>query len=836
MKNIVTLFLLAISVLAFGQEADTLMEDPSNLVIPQINVLPENLDDDDADQDIGGILQSSDDIFISTAGFTFGQTRFKIRGFDSENTSVLINGFPVNDRETGRPYGSVWGGLNDATRNKEIESGISASDLYFGGIGGVTNMITRASSYQKQKKITYSMTNRSYRNRLMFLYATGMMENGWAITASGSRRWAEEGYVEGTFYDAWSYFLAVEKKINKQHSIGLIGFGAPNKRGRNGISVQEAYDLSGSNFYNPYWGYQNGEKRNSRIGNYHQPVLSLSHYWTIDSKTQVTSSLYYSFGHANSTALDWYDTPDPRPDYYRNLPSYDQEFNGLYPEDRLELWQNDPAFRQLDFDYMYFINRKNLFTLDNVDGIQGNSVTGNLSSYIIENRVNEKNNIGLNVNYKKEINEHFIFASGLDISWYKTNQYKEIEDLMGGDFYLNIDKFAERDFPENSPQIQNDLNNPNQIVKVGDKFGYDYTGNINNYTLFAKTDFSYGKIDFFFAANASFDQFWRTGHMKNGKFPDNSYGDSEKQNFFNYGVKGGAIYKITGRHLLNANAAYLTRAPYFRSAYISVRTRDEVVNGISNEKIMAGDVSYMYRSPYLKIRATAYYAKFIDQIYSRSFYHDVYRSFVNYQMVGMDKVHYGVELGIEGKVSQNFTLFGVLATGKYYYDSRPTATISVDNSAEVLSNREVYLKNYLVGGFPQTAMSAGVKYFSSSYIFAGVNINYYDNIYIDINPDRRTSEAVQNYAPGVEEGNEIINQERMPSNYTLDANIGKSWRIDYKYYISLNFSVSNLIGIQDFAFGGFEQYRYDPLEITKYPPKYFYLYGRQFYLNISFRF
>ena len=829
-------FLLMLSLWTFGQESDTLLEVPSQINIPQINVLAENSEDDNAYQDIGGLLQSSDDIFVSTAGYTFGQTRFKIRGFSSEYTSVLINGIPVNDRETGMPYWSVWGGLNDATRNKEIESGISASDLNFGSVGGVTNMITRASSFSKQNKITYSMTNRSYRNRLMYTYSTGMMDNGWAFTASGSRRWAEEGYVEGTFYDAWSYFVAAEKKINNHHSIGFIGFGAPTTSGRNGVSVQEAYDLSGSNYYNPYWGYQNGEKRNSRMGIYHQPMLMLSHYWTLDDKSQLTSSVYYSFGHANSTALDWYDTPDPRPDYYRNLPSYDQEFNGLYPEDRQYLWENDPSFRQLDFDYMYFINRKNLFTLNNVDGIQGNSVTGNLSSYIIEERVNEKDNLGLNFNYKKELNEHTIFSSGLNLSWFKTNQYKTVNDLLGGDFYLNIDKFAERDFPENSPQIQNDLNHPNQIVKEGDIFGYNYTGNINNFQWFAMTDFSYGKMDFFVAANVSFDQFWRTGHMRNGKFPDNSYGDSEKQNFFNYGLKGGLTYKITGRHLLNGNAVYMTQAPYFRAAYISSRTRDEVVNGLTNEKILSGDASYIYRSPYLKTRLSVYYSKFTDQIYSRSFYHETYRSFVNYQMVGMDQVNYGVEFGAEAKIAQDFTVYGVIASGKYYYDSRPTATISVDNNAEVLDNRTVYLKNYRVGGFPQTAMSGGIKYFSSKYIFAGVNINYYDDIYIDINPDRRTAEAVQNFGPGVPEGNEILDQQRMASNYTVDANIGKSWRIDYKYFISLNLSVSNIFDVQDFAFGGFEQYRYDPLELDKFPPKYFYLYGRQYYLNINFRF
>jgi hypothetical protein len=675
----------------------------------------------------------------------------------------------------------------------------------------------------------------------MFLYSTGLMESGWAIVASVSRRWAQEGYVAGTFYDAWGYFLSVEKKFNKQHSIGLIAYGSPNKRGRNGVSVQEAYDLSGTSYYNPYWGFQNGEKRNSRVGNYHQPMFMLSHYWDINNKTSLTSTLYYTFGRGGSTALDWYDAADPRPDYYRNLPSWDGDFNNqgditnATPEQRLYNWENDETFRQLDFDWFYFVNRKNLYTIYNVDGIEGKTHTGMLSNYIIEDRRNDKSQIGANFNFKKELNDHITLSSGLNLSWFKGYKFKVVEDLMDGDFYLNVDKYAERDFVDEM-SAQNDLNNPNQVIEEGDKFGYDYTANINKYNFFIQSNFSYSKVDFFIAGTLSYDEFWRTGHMRNGKFPDDSYGDSDKHNFTNYGIKGGATYKITGRHLVDVNVMYITRAPFFRAAYISPRTRNQVVSDLTNEKIFSGDISYIYRSPYLKARATAYYTKFVDQLYSRSFYHDVLRSFVNYQMVGVDKVHYGVEVGIDGKVSQNFTLFGVLAAGEYYYDSRPTATVSVDNSARVLDNRTVYLKNYMVGGFPQTAMSVGAKYFSSDYIYGGASINYYDNIYLDLNPDRRTAEAVANYGPAYPERENVLNQEKLKSAYTIDAYIGKSWRIDYKYFISVNFSVNNILNNQDFAFGGFEQYRYDPLDIDKFPPKYFYLYGRQYYLNINFRF
>ncbi|MCD4746538.1 MAG: TonB-dependent receptor plug domain-containing protein, partial [Bacteroidales bacterium] len=805
--------------------------------VPTISITASELANDEESQDISGLLQSSRDIFVSTAGYTFGSTRFKIRGYNSENTSILINGISVNDMETGRAYWSTWGGLNDATRNKEIITGIADSRYAFGGVGGVTNIITRASSYRQGVKFTYSLCNRSYRDRIMFTAATGLMENNWAVTVSGSRRWANEGYVEGTFYDAWAYFLSVEKKINDKHSIGFIGFGAPSKRGKPGVSTQEAYDLAGTNYYNPYWGYQAGEKRNARVNNYHKPWFILSHYWDFNEKTSLTSSVFYSFGRGGSTALNWYDAPDPRPDYYKNLPSYyydDPEYIEEYQE-AVNNWQTKEG-RQLQWNDFYFANRKNLYSVVNPNGVEGDTLIGNLANYSVEERRNDHKQIGLNLLFNKELNEHIDISSGLYLTEYKGFRYKEMNDLLGGEFWLDIDKFA--DGVSIDPTLeQNDLNHPNRIIEVGDKFGYDYTANINKYKFFAQGDFTYNKIDFYLGLSLSATNFWRTGHMRNGKFPESSYGNSEKQIFNNYGFKGGLTYKITGRNFITVNTAYLTLPPSFRTAYISPRTRDQVVDDLKSEKILSGDINYIFRSPIIKSRLTFYYTEFNDQTWSRSFYHDELHSFVNYMMTSLDKRHIGTEIGIEAKISPTVTLTGVFAKGENIYNSRPKVTIAQDNDAELLAeNRIVYLENYKVGGMPQSAASLGIKYNSPKYWYAGINVNYFDDIYIDINPDRRTAEAVANYEPTYPPNwDEILDQEKLSGDYTVDFFGGKSWKIN-DYFIALNLSANNVLNNQDFAFGGFEQLRFDSEETNKFPPKYFYLYGTTYYINLSFRF
>lgn len=832
--HILALLLLAVTALQ-GQEDSLDRNLLPNATIPLVTLSASDLEADEESQDISGLLQASRDIFTSTAGYTFGSARFRVRGYDSENMTVMINGMPVNDRESGRAFWSGWGGLNDVTRYQEINTNISSGQHHFGGIGGSTNMDTRASGFRKGSQVTYSLANRSYRNRLMFTSNTGMMKNGWAFTVSGSRRWAQEGYVEGTFYDAWSYFVSAEKKINDKHSLVFTGFGSPTISGRPGVATQEAYDLAGTNYYNPYWGYQNGEKRNARVNHYHQPMLILGHYWKLNPKTQVNQAVSYTFGRGGGTALEWYDAADPRPDYYRNLPSY---YQVEYPEQfayYTRQWEENETFRQLDWDQFYFANGKNLYTVQNANGIEGNNITGNRAKYIVEQRRNDKQHLMYNANLRHSLSDKVMISAGLNLSQFKGHNYKVVDDLLGADFWVDVDKYAERDF-QDPVSANSDIRTPNRVVKEGDIFGYDYDANINQADVFAMIETKGRRIDLYAALQGSSTNFWRTGNMQNGKFPDQSLGDGEKHSFLNYGIKAGADYKITGRHFITANLMYMTRAPYFRNAYISSRTRDQVVEGLDNEQIQGGDISYLFRGSRLKLRLTGYYTEFNDGIWARSFYHEELNSFVNYVMNGVDQIRTGIEFGVEANLTPTITASLVVAEGDYIYNSRPEVFIAQDNNPEeIIASREVYLKNYKVGGMPETAISGGLKYNSPKFWFVGVNLSYYDNIYLTPNPDRRTEDAIQGLVTDDVIYKQLLAQEKLESGMVTDLFGGKSWRFG-DHFISLTLSMNNLLDVTDFAIGGFEQYRYDARDIDRFPPKYFYLYGRSYFVNIRYRF
>ena len=806
-------------------------------VVPTFTTTLDALEDENAEnQDVSGLLQSSRDIFNSTAGFNFGVARYRIRGYDSENFVVTMNGVTLNNPETGRAIWALWGGLNDITRYQETKNGISSSPLTFGGIGGSSNINARPTSVRKGTNISYALANRTYNHRIMATHSTGMMDNGMAVAVSASGRYSDEGYIDGTFYSGASYFISIEQKLNNKHSIGFVGFAAPTVQGRNSITTQETYDLTGNNFYNSYWGYQNGEKRNSRVRNTHQPRLILNHYFDINDKTQLMSSIYYTFGRSGNTRLNWHHAADPRPEYWKNLPSFYSEpgDENLYAQ-QAALWQaQDPTTTQLDWDHFYFANSKNLYTLDNVNGT-GTSLTGNRSKYIIEEQRQDVYDYGFNSTLTHKLNDKLTLSGGVKGSIYKSKNFKVVDDLLGGEFWVDIDQFAERDIAD-PDAAQTDLNNPNRAVKVGDKFGYDYDININTFNLYAQIDGTSAKIDWFLGASATYTSFWRTGNVRNGLFPENSFGDSEKQNFTNFGAKAGVVYKLTGRHLLTVNGAFLTRAPLARNSFLSPRTRHEVIDGLENEKILSGDFNYIVRYPKVKTRATVFYTSIQDKLWSRNFYHDELNTFVNYVMKGVDQLFVGVEFGGEVKVTPTITATGTFAMGDFTYNSRPTATVTQDNSTKLLEeNKTIYLKNYKIGESPQTVSSIGLRYRSPKYWFVGADFNYFADIYLQVNPDRRTEEALANFVDTDPQVDGIIDQQKLDNNYTLNLFAGKSWKFG-KYFLRVNLNVTNVLDNKDFQTGGFEQLRYTTTNIDKFPPMIGYMMGRTYFAMVSFSF
>ena len=822
--------------------------------VPTVILLDSDFDESSTSvNDASTLLTSSRDVFNSIAAFNFGSLRYRVRGNDSKYQDVMINGILMNDPETGRPVFSNWGGLNDAFRNSIITEGLGRTDAGFGSIGGLTAFSTRASQYRKQISLSYAFSNRSYNHRVMASIGTGEIGNGWYIMAMGSGRYSGEGYTEGTFYEAASYFLSVEKKINDEHSLDFTFFGAPSQRGGSAPVVQEAYNLSGTNYYNPNWGYQtlpDGSlvKRNSRVSRYHQPMTQLTWYWNPSQRTQFTTTAFYFAGPGGQSSLEWGEAPDPRPDYYRNMPSYFQghAHSTAEYEAQMQAWlDRDPSVTQIDWDGLYNANRNHLFTVENANGTQGNTITGKASKYILSERHYDKQQAGAASFFKHEFRPNLIMAGGLALNYSRTHYYEMVNDLLGGDYYYDINKYAEN---LETDECQTDLNNPNHVAYVGDIINYNYNANRNYGRLWGQIDYLTGNWDMYLGAQLSFTQIWRTGLFRSGAFADNSYGDDVKHNFLDPGVKAGVTYAINGRNHIVANAAYMLQAPQFRDIYVSPRTRHTLVSdNIKSERITAVDLSYLYRSPVFKMRLTGYYTAYQNLIWNRSFYcenvfigssegSNTYKSeFVNFIMTDIKQKSIGMELGLEYNVTPTITLQAAAANGIHVYDNNPMFSVYDDNNTEAyIVDQMAYLKNYHVSNGPETVASLGVKYNDPKNWWVSLNGNFMTNMYFDVNPYNHTEFGMMHYAEGDIRIEDVLAQNPMKPAFTLDFYGGYSRR--YKgYYFLFTASVNNVLNNNSTVLYGYDQLRFNANEPEMFPSKYSYMYGTNFFISLTVR-
>ena len=789
-------------------------------------------------QSLPSSLSASKDVFNNIASYKFSEMRYNLRGYDSQYSSVYMNGILLNDAMTGYTPWSLWSGLNDATRNQLTTSGLQMADVGIGGIGGTTNILSRPSQLRKGFRASLANGNAMYAFRGMVTYASGMMDNGWSYALSVSTRQGGNGYVDGVYYNSFGYYASAEKMFNEKHRISAMLLGAPTERGVQQASTQEVYDLVGNNYYNPNWGWQDGKRRNSRVRNNHEPLAMLNYVFDINERTQLNAATSLRFGKNGYSSLTWYAGPDPRPDYYRYLPSYyEGTSKGAWLQ---EAWMsNSDNIRHINWDNLYYINRT---TEPNLT-----YGSGNRSINMIEERHADQLDWNFATSFTHLFKDNSRINGGINLRRNRTNYYTMVKDLLGGNYWIDVDKFAERDMGSLDPiPYQNNMDYFNQhghaqAAVVGDKVGYNYYGNLVRYNAWAQYDFNLGGVNIALGGEIGNATIWRHGLWQKGLFLDNSKGDSRKQNYLEYKVKGNFQYRISGAQMIEANISYMQAAPQFQSAFISPRTRNSATPGVSAEKILSADASYNLRIGDARARLTGYYTEIKDQSRVLSYYDDVEATFSNFAMSGIDKRYFGLEFAATVPIYAGISFNGAVSWGQYTYNSNPDYVQIQDNSGVVQNQGKVYWKNYRIESTPQTAINLGLSYRGPKNIFASMDVNYYNNMYLSMSPVYRTDEVLSLHMTE-EEVRAIRDQENFGGAWVWNASIGKNWSIQRTYTIGISADVKNILNNQNIKTGGYEQVRllknrdgnyqtYQPFD-----SKYFYMFGTTYYVNLYFRF
>lgn len=841
--------------------------------------------DDSGFNDNPTILFGSNDVFNSIAGYNFSSVRFRARGYSSESQEVYLAGVKLNDAITGYGPFSLWSGLNEAMRSKETVNGAEVTDFGFGGYNGATNIYGNAANVRKGLRGSVLTNSTLYRLRVMGSYATGVMDNGWAFAVNVSARLGGNDWIDGVYYKSLAYYLAADKVLDDANTISFAFFATPGERGAQNASTQEVYDLMGDNMYNSNWGYQNGRVRNARVRKTNEPIAFLKWDFNPSDKFSSNATVLFRFGKNGYTALDWYDAQDPRPDYYRNLPSYFMDSNpdmNRHNEMKWgwtkEIWEHSkmyPELTHINWDRLY-----------NVNYLQGGR-----SKYIQEERHVDQKDLNFAYSFKYRPKDRVVVTGGLSARINSTEYYKIVADLLGGEYFIDIDNFAERDFAATPYKLQNDLdyymqNGQARTLKVGDKYGYDYLAKVRNMGGWINGNYTIGNLEVNVGGRLGVESFWREGLLRKGLFPGlnddgsklivdgvtieptyeadgtvtTSYGKSKVCKYFTYAGKLGLSYVMDGKSRVYGNVGYFADAPKFNQAFLSPRTRNSIMDGLTTVKTFSADGNWQYNANGINLRATAYFTTIKDQSKVMSAYDDLQNAFSNFAITGIDQRNMGVELGFKFPtyIVPNLSVQGVLALGEYVYTSTPRMTQTVDNSADVVmqdvivaywksteyvnaEGKTVKQKHY-VPSTPQTAASIGLAY-NYNYWFIDADLEYFDRAYLDMNPLYRTDYAVAGPDNNItdEEVEYMTTQEKFKAALLANLSIGKSWYIQRKYQLGFSLNAKNLFNNRNVKTGGYEQTRLVDNTVNKeryyrFDSKYFYMAGTNYMLNIYFRF
>lgn len=686
-------------------------------------------------QEFPEILKTTPGVWTTKDGGGFGDAKTNMRGFKSANVAVLVNGIPINDMEWGGVYWSNWAGLSDVASNIQTQRGLGAALLSAPSVGGTINITTQSLDAKKGGSVWYGMGNDGM-NTYGVKVSTGLMDNGWAVTFLGSRRYGD-GYVQATWFDSYNYFLNVSKRINEAHQISLTAFGAPqthNKRSsQDGLTI-EGWQEYGKLYmdgkspyrYNPTWGYdRQGQRRSSNLNHYHKPQISLNHIWQIDDNSSLSSTFYMSFARGGG---------------YRGM-YRDVEYNGQKINSSSWYGASDGVLST------QLRNPDGSFGYNLIQEMNAQSSTG--SNMAMADNLNSHNWYGFVSTYRRSMLENkLVFTGGLDIRYYVGYHKAKLIDLYDGEYFMD-DVNRKNVQPQNRPEFNK--NNEEWVYEklgVGDIVYRNYTGYTHNEGIFLQGEYTAldRKLNLVVSGSMSNTSY----KLRNLFYYDKENGTTPWQNFFAGTVKAGANYNFDRHNNAFINLGYISRAPYFSYGAFLYPERSTAVNAKPvNEKIMSFEAGYGFHSSTFTVNFNAYYSKWFDKVTTRSLnisggeYAGQYGSFV---MTGVNARHMGLELSAIYKPVKWFTLEGMISIGDYEWASNPTGYVYAPDGTPLASlngtpaagvGAEDHLKATLnqkgikVGGTAQTtgSISATFKPFKGWKV--GVDWTFNANNYSD---------------------------------------------------------------------------------------------------------
>lgn len=803
--------------------------------------------DDDNTLNTISIVGSNHNVYASEVGYRFSPARFKYRALGGKYNEMFINGNPANDVERGEFNFGFVGGLNNQTRSAEHVLPFEENNFAMTALAGSNNYNFRPSSMPSGHRASIAGGNRNYTVRGMYSYNSGVSKNGWIVSGALTYRWAnmETANIEGTFYNALSYYLGVEKIINEKHSVSLVTWGNPTERAAQSASTDEMYWIANSRYYNPNWGWQDGKKRSARIVKSFSPAGLLTWDYKINDKTKLTTTLLGKYQMYSSSRLNYNNGTNPAPDYYNRMPSFFYnvwDYSVANTPAAYKNWQDAYNYlsaseynRQINWDKLYQANRTA-------------NLNGDMAMYYLQAYHDDQLAFNLTSNLQRRLNNYAEFKGGITLSANIGMHYQTLEDKLGANSFKNVNTYVTGQYGETDVQAMYDVRDGGKEVGVGDKFGYDYNLLVNKATLWGtySTVLADGKSNAFVSARVTGTSIQRDGKMQNGLALDNSLGKSKTKYLVDGGAKAGVTADLGKGNKLNLGVTYEYKSPTTRTMFLAPQINNDFIGNVKLERVFGAEFSYTLRNSWLQASLNAYYNQMNNVTEYSMAFDDVEHSFSYISLTGIRKEYYGVELGLNAKITEwlNIKALGTISDAKYSSNADANIMFSDAHTAtdgSLYHEQTVLSKGMREGGTPLTAASLDLSFHKKGW-FIDLIGNYYDDIYLYYSPVTRYASDVQK---AISAGNDPdLSQEKGKGGFMLDASIGKSIFLKKGRSMSINLMLTNLLNNTKICTGGMEQNRKDYNDAGndtrayqfKNSPKKFYANGINGMLIVTYKF
>ncbi|MGG5209039.1 TonB-dependent receptor [Chryseobacterium sp. MIQD13] len=697
-------------------------------------------------QEFPEILSTTPSIYATKGGGGFGDGRMNVRGFDTSNTAVMINGVPVNDMEGGTVYWSNWAGLSDVTSAMQIQRGLGASKLAIASVGGTVNIVTRAADKKREGNVTLGLGNDGYLKTL-FSYNTGKSAKGWSTSFLMSRT-AGAMYIDGSDFEAYNYYFALGFQPNKKHDFQFTFTGAPqwhNQTFNNTIATD--LDMGDGRLdgvlsdkpnrkYNSNWGYLNGRQFSQSVNYYSKPVASINWDWNISEKSKLSTVGYASWGRGGGTGVLGSING-------KNINALPKTADGLIRFDDIYAWNTGQAVA--DFG----ANNKTPFV-----GTSSNGITRRAS-------VNSHDWYGILSNFQHKVNDNWNFSVGLDARYYYGYHPGVVTDFLGNKEYREAGNFNQSPY-YTVTQSYNPAPSANPFataIKDKSQIVYrNYDGRVLWGGVFGQLEYTNDKISAFVQGSASEQSNQRidkwvwdgTSAIPTGistTQQGQAVSQTTDQKFrFGYNAKAGVNYNIDEHHNVFVNAGIYSKQPNqnaifpyslptktFGSLYQQIENKD-----LRNEKVSSVEIGYGFKSEKFRANLNGYYTDWKDRfvrVTGIAYTNSDGSAGTNgtASLTGVREVHMGVELETFYKPLNWLEFNGMFSLGNWKYKNNPTGRIADVNGDPVTTNGvdgvTLALDGLKVGDAAQTtaALGATVKPIKNLDIFG--TWRYYDNLY-----------------------------------------------------------------------------------------------------------